>query len=247
MKNWACSLFLYLLIPFIAKAQKDTLYVYGPGGPLSPFKECAEKFGRQKKVVVKVTGGPESNWIDEAKRNADVVFGGAEYMLTSFISAHPEMIAVSTRTSLYQRGAAILVRPGNPKHIQSMRDLGKKGIRILDINGAGQLGYWEDIVSRQNLIAAVGKNIRKSFANTALGIAEWKKDRDYDAWITYISWHKNLKDITEMIVIPDELQVYRGTPIALTQKGKNNTIATDFVSYLKTGQAHRIFQKWGWR
>lgn len=247
MKNLFYTLLFCLLIPAIARAQKDTLFVYGPGGPLSPFKECAQKFGQQNNVVVKVTGGPEANWIEDAKRKGDVVYGGAEYMLTSFISAHPELAAVATRTSLYQRGAAILVRPGNPKHIKNLKDLGKEGIRILDVNGAGQLGYWEDIAGRQHLIAAVSRNIKQSFANTALAIAEWKRNPNYDAWIIYASWHYNLKEVTDMVPLPEAQQVYRGTPVVLTQKGAGNAAAQNFLSFLKSAPAHKIFQKWGWQ
>lgn len=247
MKKKYSWLFIYLAVPFIVKAQKDTLFVYGPGGPLSPFKECAEKFGQQNNVVVKVTGGPENKWIAAAERNADLIFGGAEYMLTSFISAHPQMIAAATRTALYPRGAAILVRPGNPKRIKSMKDLTRDGIRILDVNGAGQLGYWEDIAGRQNLIGAIGKNIKRSFANTSLAIAEWKSNPDYDAWIIYASWHYNLKEATDMVPLPEAQQVYRGTPVVLTQKGTHNAVAKSFLSFLRSAPAHRIFQKWGWQ
>ncbi|MDB5000573.1 MAG: hypothetical protein JWR76_1650 [Mucilaginibacter sp.] len=229
-----------------AFAQTDTLYVYGPGGPLSAMQECAKAFTAKTCIPVKVTGGPEPKWLTQAQQNADVIYGGAEYMLTQFIQSHPGMIDATTRVELYRRAAAILVRPGNPKHIGTLKDLTKPGIHILDVNGAGQLGLWEDIAGKENLIGGIQKNIVGSFANTALGIEAWKTDSSYDAWITYASWHQNLKDITQVVGLPSALRLYRGTPVALTLNSKHSQQGKQYIQFLQSVQGHSIFKKWGW-
>lgn len=61
-------------------------------------------------------------------------------MLTEFIQKYPGFVDETTRTSLYIRAAGILVRKGNPKQVKSLSDLTKDGIRIVDVNGAGQVG-----------------------------------------------------------------------------------------------------------
>jgi accessory colonization factor AcfC len=116
----------------------------------------------------------------------------------------------------------------------------------LDVNGAGQLGMWEDIAGKQNLIGPIQQNIARSFANTALAIDAWKTDRTYDAWIIYASWHYRLKQHTTLIKIPPAQTVYRGTPIAVTTITDQKAAALKFVRYLKTNEAHRVFHKWGW-
>lgn len=237
---------MFVAASTIVHAQTDTVYIYGPGGPLSAIKACAAQFTANTKTPVKVVGGPESKWLASAEKNADIIYGGAEYMLTQFIQAHPNMVNEVTRTALYQRRAAILVRPGNPKKITSIQDLTRKGIKILDVNGAGQLGLWEDIAGKERLIAPIQKNITQSFGNTALGIEGWKTDRSFDAWITYASWHENLKDITMIVELPITLRVYRGTPIVLTKHKMNTGNAQKFIAFLKSPAGHRIFQKWGW-
>jgi SAM-dependent methyltransferase len=63
-------------------ADVSELRAYGPGGPLEPIRECARAFSNQEGVQVTVTGGPEEQWIAQARKDADVVFGGADYMLT---------------------------------------------------------------------------------------------------------------------------------------------------------------------
>ena len=225
---------------------KDTVYVYGPGGPLSAMKNCAKSFTAKTGIPVKVTGGPETKWFLQAQINADVIYGGAEYMLTQFIQNHPGMVDDATRVELYRRRAAILVRPGNPKHIAGLKDLAEPGIKILDVNGAGQFGLWEDIAGKENLIGAIQKNVGVSFANTALGINAWKQDSSYDAWITYASWHENLKAITQVVELPLALRLYRGTPVALTANTKHRREAEQFVQFLRTDAGHAIFKKLGW-
>lgn len=210
------------------------------------MQDCAKAFTAKTGIPVKVTGGPESKWISQAQANADVIYGGAEYMLTQFMQTHPGVIDVSTRVELFKRRAAILVRPGNPKQITSLKDLAKTGVKVLDVNGAGQLGLWEDIAGTENLIGGIQKNIGGSFANTALGIDAWKKDQSYDAWITYASWHENLKDVTQLVELPLSSRLYRGTPIALTSNTKHAAQAKQFIQFLQSADGHMIFKKWGW-
>jgi accessory colonization factor AcfC len=246
MKKLVC-LVAVATMPLAGIAQTDTVYVYGPDGPFAPINECAQIFSKQNNLVVKVTAGPEANWIDAVTKNTDVIYGRAEYMLTSFAMKHPGLVDSTTRTELYKRGAAILVRPGNPKQIKSLEDLSRPGIKILDANGAGQFGLWEDIAGKEDGIAGIQRNIKQSFANTALGIEGWKSDRSFDAWITYASWHYRLKDITQLLTINESINVYRGTPVAITTISKHMDVAKRFIRFLLSERGHAVFKNWGWQ
>ena len=57
----------------VAFAQKDTLDVYGPGGPLSAMQDCAKAFTVKTGIPVKVTGGPEPKWLSQAQADGDVI------------------------------------------------------------------------------------------------------------------------------------------------------------------------------
>lgn len=227
-------------------AQNDTLHIYGPGGPFGPINECAQRFSKQTGIPVKVVAGPAERWINDARQNADLIYGGAEYMLTQLALQYPGLIDATTRTELYNRAAGILVRPGNPKHIRHLKDLARPGIRILDVNGAGQFGLWEDLAGRQHLIAPIQQNIRASFANTALGIAAWQQDTAYDAWITYASWYYRLKNITALVKISPSQTLYRGTPIAITVISQHQAITRQLIRFMQSETGHAIFKKWGW-
>lgn len=230
-----------------AAASSNALMVYGPGGPFGPMNELAEMFSKEKGIQVKVVAGPEGKWIDQAKQDADIFYGGAEYMLTDFTLRHPELVDDKTRTELYPRAAGILVRKGNPKNIKTLEDLAKPGIKLLDVNGAGQLGLWEDLAGTKGLIAGIQKNIAVTAGNSAEGIDKWKATPELDAWITYESWYYRLKDTMDLVELPKKDKLYRGTPIVIAKTADNKETAQQFISYLKTEKAHAVFKKWGWQ
>lgn len=248
MNLLAALVFTLLLGGFSpASAQEQVLRVYGPGGPLAPMQECAELFARRQGVEVKVIAGPEARWIEQAKADGDLIFGGAEYMLTLLSQRYPGLIDEQSRISLYVRPAAILVRPGNPKGIRTLKDLARPGVALLDVNGAGQVGLWEDLAGAQGLIPALQKNIRVSVATTAEAIDKWRALPELDAWITFESWHHRLKGETAVVRLPERQRLYRGTPIALATRTCQPELARKFMDFLKTPEAHAIFRKWGWK
>lgn len=229
-----------------AGTDAPSLKAYGPGGPLEPMKECAALFEKERNVKVEVVAGPEAKWIDQAKQDADLIFGGAEYMLTEFAQKHAGLLDESTRTSLYQRRAGILVRKGNPKKIAAMTDLARPGIRLVDANGAGQLGLWEDLAGRSGLIAAIQKNIAISVPTSADAIEKWKAMPELDAWITFASWHNRLTDVSDLVRLSESDTLLRGTPVAISAKSTHKDLAQAFIEFLKTDRCHAVFKKWGW-
>lgn len=231
----------------VSNSKARVLNVYGPGGPLGPMKECAEIFSQAHAVEVKVTAGPEDKWINQAQQDADIIFGGAEYMLTQFVQKHPGLVDEKTRAELYIRAAGILVRKGNPKRIKSLADLTKNGVRIVDVNGAGQLGLWEDMASARGLIPGIQKHIALSVGTSADAIEKWKAMPELDAWISYESWHYRLQDVTDLVRLPEKEKLYRGTPIAITTNSQNKELASEFIKFLQSAQGHTVFRKWGWK
>lgn len=61
-------------------------------------------------------------------------------MMDSFIKTMPNQLSSNDVNVLNIREAGIIVRPNNPKNIKSFDDLLKKGIKIMVVDGAGQVG-----------------------------------------------------------------------------------------------------------
>jgi accessory colonization factor AcfC len=241
---------MVLLLGFAAGAMaEEVLRAYGPGGPLPAMKEAAAEFGKLYGVTVEVTAGPTGNWLSKAKQDADLIFSGAEYMMTDFIKAMEGHIDESTVESLYLRPSAILVRPGNPKSIKKFEDLLKPGIKVLVVQGAGQAALWEDMAGRKGdirTVRALRKNIVTYAANSAEARKAWIENTALDAWIIWNIWQIANKDLADLVPVSKEYRIYRDCGIALTQQGKDKESARRFTAFLKSKTGRQIFAKWGW-
>ncbi len=235
-----------LTVPAVAQ---EAVNVYGPGGPLPAMKEAAAVFGKAHGAAVTVTAGPTPQWLDKAKQDADVIFSGAENMMTDFIRLMEGRILEDTVEPLTLRPSVILVRPGNPKGITGIRDLLKADMKVLVVQGAGQTGLWEDIVGRTGDIAMVRafrKNIVGYAANSAEAQAVWDTTPGIDAWIIWNIWSAKERTRTDVVEIEPDLRIYRDTGVALTREGAQKASAREFVAFLKSPEGQRIFETYGW-
>jgi accessory colonization factor AcfC len=230
-------------------ARAQDLRVYGPGGPAPAIREAAKQFAAAHGINISVTAGPTGKWIDAAKSDADLIYSGSETMMTDFIDAMGGELVASTVTPLYLRVSAILVRPGNPKHIKGFGDLLAPGIKILIVNGAGQNGLWEDIAGRLGNIQTV-KALRANIVNYAKTSADarqaWVDDRSIDVWLTWTIWQGDDPGLAEIVAVEPELRIYRDAGIALTQRGQTKVSAKDFLTFLASPAGASIFQNRGW-
>jgi accessory colonization factor AcfC len=138
------------------------------------------------------------------------------------------------------------VRKGNPKGIRSLKDLTGTGIYLIDVNGEGSRGFWEDPAAMKGLISDVRKKIALTVETNAEAIERWKATPMLDAWITIQSWHHRLKETTDLVKLPKDERVYRRTAAVATHFYKNRESARMFLKFLKTPECHAIFGKWGW-
>lgn len=227
----------------------ETLRVYGPGGPLPAMKEAAAAFGYRHGIVVTVTGGPTRNWLDKAKQDADLIYSGAEHMMTDFINALSDQIDPSTVMPLYLRPSSVLVRPGNPKGIRGLRDAAKPGVNILVVQGAGQTGLWEDMAGRTGdieLLRPIRRNIRVYAPDSGKAREAWIGDKSLDAWLIWNVSQVSNPDLAHAVPVENEFVIYRDTAIAYTRRGREKPSVREFVNYLQGREGAGIFAKWGW-
>jgi accessory colonization factor AcfC len=234
-----------------AAAQAQTVInVYGPGGPAPAMQEAAKAFGATAGVTVSVTAGPTPQWVEKAKGDADVIYSGAENMMTDFARALPGAFDLKEVYPLYLRPIAILVRPGNPKNIRGLRDLLAPGIKVLTVAGAGQVGVWEDVAGRTGdieLVRALRRNIVFPEAvNSGAAKEQWTQQADLDAWLIWNIWQVANPQLAEVVPMDERHRIYRDTGVVLTQKGKTMPQAAAFIEFLKSEQGQQIFTKWGW-
>ncbi|MHB8111680.1 MAG: substrate-binding domain-containing protein [Syntrophorhabdaceae bacterium] len=226
------------------------LKAYGPGGPAPAMREAAKVFGAKKGNMVEITAGPTSMWKDQAVKDADLIFSGSEYMMTDFVRKDiPGLIDTATIRTLYLRPSAILVRPGNPKTIKGIQDLAKPGIKILVVEGAGQIGMWEDVAGRTGsvkLVDGIRRNIGSFAGNSGEAKKIWNSDMSYDVWLIWTIWQKESPASADLVNTEPENTIYRSCGIALTNRSEQRALAKEFADFLQSAEGKTIFVKWGW-
>ncbi|PSM31345.1 substrate-binding domain-containing protein [Haliangium sp. UPWRP_2] len=226
------------------------IHVYGPGGPSPPIREAGKVFSAQTGIRVEITAGPVPPWKDQAAKDADILFSGAEYMMTDFVQRDfPGLVDVTSIRTLYLRPSAILVRPGNPKGIKGVKDLARPGLRLMVVQGTGQVAMWEDVVGRTgdvSLVDRVRRNIAVSTASSAEAKGIWMRDPSMDAWLVWTIWQKEDPSAADLINTEPEHTIYRSCGIALMKRAEKNKPAHDFFAFLQSERARPIFAKWGW-
>lgn len=223
--------------------------VYGPGGPAPAMTEAATVFRAQTGIVVEVTSGPTSNWLSEAKQDADLIYSGSEHMMTDLIKALEPQVISETVQPLYLRPSAILVRKGNPKRIRGLRDLLRPNRKVIVVNGAGQVGLWEDLVGQFgdiNSVRALRRNIVNFAGNSADAQKLWNERPDIDAWIVWNVWSSNGRTAAEVVPVEKDLRIYRDMGVAFTARGVSSQQARAFAGFLSSPAGKKIFARYGW-
>jgi accessory colonization factor AcfC len=251
MRAWRSLLLLSLILLSGSSMAATLVRVFGPGGPAPAMKAAAVVFEKQHPgVSVQVMAGPTPQWIAAARAEGDVIYSGSEAMMANFQRELAGVLDAATIEPLYLRPAVILVRPGNPDHITGFRSLLRPGIKVMVVDGAGQVGLWEDVAGRDGRIATLRtfrRNIAYAAPNSALALKRWQDDASVQAWLIYNIWAVAHPGVAQVVPLEPHYRLYRDCGVGLTVRGKASATARAFVAFLGGAQGRAIFEHWGWQ
>ncbi len=251
MRPWRPLLLLSLILLSGSSMAAAAVHVFGPGGPAPAMKAAAVAFEKlHPGVSVQVMAGPTPQWIAAARATGDVIYSGSEAMMADFQRELAGVLDADTIEPLYLRPAVILVRPGNPDHITGFHSLLRPGMKVMVVNGAGQVGLWEDIAGRDGRIAtlrAFRRNIVYAAPNSALALKRWQDDASVQAWLIYNIWAVAHPGVAQVVPLEPHYRLYRDCGVGLTVRGKASATARAFVRFLRSTQGRAIFEQWGWQ
>lgn len=217
---------------------RKVLVAYGPGGPHHALRECAELFRKERGIDVAILKGPQRQLERKIREDGDLFFGGAEYMLEDFARRNPGVLDLRSVERLHPRRVGVLVRKGNPRNLQGVACLQRDDIALLVV-GLENMGQFH---------ASPGGgagDFRRLVDTGQEGVAAWRSFPELDAWVTYKSWHVELREESDFIEIPGDAGL-RHVPVALTSRTPHRQEALQFIAFLKSPEARRIFVEHGW-
>ncbi len=173
----------------------------------------------------------------------DLAIGGAEYLLDD--GEVRGIVQRHERRTIAYRASAIIVPAGNPKNIRGVEDLARPGVRV----GVSVIdclrGLWEDISGRLGLLDKIRKNI-SYYANGCIAIVEAVADNQVDAAFAWSAFKHLEPDRIEVIEMPKEQQVLRGTGVGMLSFAKDTESARKFMDFLTTPEARAFYEEYGW-
>jgi accessory colonization factor AcfC len=173
----------------------------------------------------------------------DLAIGGAEYLLDD--GEIRGIVQRHERRFIASRVSTIIVPAGNPKNIKSVKDMTAPGVRV----GVSVIdclkGLWEDITARLGVLDEIRKNI-SYYANGCIAIVEAVADNQVDAAFGWTAFKHLEPDRIEVVEMPKEQQVLRGTGVGMLSFAKDTDAARKFMDFLTTSEARAFYKEFGW-
>ena len=172
----------------------------------------------------------------------DLAISGAEYLLDD--GEVRQIILKGQRRLIAYRESAIVVPKGNPANITSLADLSRDGVR-LGVSVIDCLkGLWEDVTGQVGLTGEIRQNIT-FYASGCIAIVEAVAEGIVDAAIGWTTFGR-LDERLEVIRLPAEQRVYRGTGVGMLKFCEETERPQQFMDFLVTPEARACYQKFGW-
>jgi len=173
----------------------------------------------------------------------DLAIGGAEFLLDD--GEVRGIVQKGQRRTIAYRASALVVPAGNPAGIQSIQDLTRPGVRIAISMIDCLKGMWEDITARLGILDETRRNITFR-ASGCVAIVEAVAERKVDVAFGWSAFKHLDNQRIDIIELPAEQQVLRGTGVGLLSFSRNSDVAAKFMDYLTTPEARQHYLARGW-
>ncbi len=173
----------------------------------------------------------------------DLAIAGAEYLLDD--GEVRGIVQRRKRRTIAYRTSAILVPAGNPKKIRSVQDMARPGVRIAVSVIDCLKGLWEDVCGRLGLVEPIRNNICY-YANGCIAIVEAVATGQVDAAFGWTSFRHLEPDRIEVIEMPKDQQVARGTCVGMLSFAHQPDPAERFMDFLVSAESRRFYKEYGW-
>jgi accessory colonization factor AcfC len=229
----------------LAQVSQPCLLVFSAGAVAPPLQEAARVFEKKHAVGVRMTVGKPANLLATiaGTKKGDLISCGSEYILDEAEAGG--LIDRGSRASLGVRRSVILVQPGNPRKIASLKDLCRQGIRIGVAFDGCLKGVWDDIASKAGLTNESRKNITE-YADACGSLMALIHQEKVDAIFGWNAFQNVWPNTCEAIELPERLQVFRSTGIGVVAYSKEAALAKKFVDFLLSEEGGNIYSEYGW-
>jgi len=173
----------------------------------------------------------------------DLAITGAEYLLDD--GEVRGIVRKGERKTIACRKSPILVPASDPADIRSLEDMARPGVCVAISIIDCLKGMWEDICGRMGLIDPIRRNIT-FHANGCIAIVEAVAQGKVDAAFGWTAFEHLAPGRIEVIPMPEDQCILRGTCVGLLEFSRNVEEARQFMDFLTTEEAQDFYREFGW-
>jgi accessory colonization factor AcfC len=123
--------------------------------------------------------------------------------------------------------------------------MAKPGVRVAVSVIDCLKGLWEDISGRLGLLDKIRRNI-SYYANGCVAIVEAVATKQVDAAFGWTAFRHLEPERIEVIEMPEEQQVLRGTGVGLLSFARQPEAAKEFMDFLVSPESRAFYKDYGW-
>ena len=228
---------------------KPSLLIFAGSASKPATMEAAKAFEKKTGIHVDILFGGSGFVLSQMAltRQGDLYFpGSSDYME---LAKKKGLVLPQTEKIIVYLVPAINVPKGNPKHIHSLKDLAKPGIKVAIANPEGVcLGTYAVELLEKNFTPKEKEQFRKnlvgytgSCAKTANAVALKQADAVI-GWRVFEYW--NPKKIETIPLKKEEIVRIGYIPIAVSIYSKHPKLAKQFIDFLVSKEGQKIFSKY---
>jgi len=231
--------------------EQKSLLVYAGSASKPPTEDAAKLFEQKTGVKVELVFGGSGTVLSQMKLNkqGDLYFPGSSDFME--IAKQEQLVYPDTERRIVYLVNAINVQKGNPKNIQSLKDLLNPGIKVAIANpetvcvGLYATEIIDNVLSPEEKEAFKDNllNYTESCDKTATAISLKTVDAVI-GWRVFQYWDPNQ---IETIPLPKEqIQRIGYIPIAISTFTQKRELAQQFIDFLNSQEGKDIFKEYNY-
>lgn len=242
-------IFMILLIPPNSYPYQKNLLIFAGAASKPATEEVTKAFQDQFRIPVEVIFGGSGFVLSQMKlsKRGDLYFPGSSDFME--IAKREEVIIPETEKIVVYLIPAINVQKGNPKRIQSLRDLTKEGIRVAIANPEFVcVGTYAVEIIEKNLTPMEKERFKKNLVNYTESCEKTANVISLKAVDAVIGWdvfqYWDPERIVAIPLKPNEIPRIGYISIAISKFTQDRNIAQHFIDFLTSSQGKTLFRKY---
>ncbi len=251
LHNVLAVVILTLLVPDPSLASSGSLMIFAGAASKPPTEEVARIYRQKRGVEVQITFGGSGFVLSQMKlaRRGDVYFPGSSDFMEK--AKRDGLVFPETERIVAYLIPAINVQKGNPKKIESLKDLLKPGLRLAIADPESVcVGTYAVEVVEKNLTPKERALFRKNLVTTVescektANIISLKGVDAVIGWEVFQRWDP--QRIETVVLRPEEVPRIGYLPAAVSRLTGNRPLAEEFVNFLISPESKDVFKRHGY-